>query len=63
MATEEPIRFILTHIPSLTFCAALLIASIHDRTTPAASRYLSWILLVAVGVDGLWAGRSERSRA
>ncbi len=51
------IRFILMNIPSIFFALALVVA--YSRTTPqpAAYRYLSWILLLAVGVaDMLWAG-------
>jgi hypothetical protein len=48
------IRFILTNLPSILFIAALVIPILrHHRSFMS---YLSWLLLLSVGVDMLWAG-------
>lgn len=52
----ESIAFILSNLPAFLFVAALVIAAF--RMTPRWStpeRFLSWILLLPVGVTGLWA--------
>lgn len=54
MIVADLIRFVLTHIPLIAFGAALILA--YRSQGPAAERYLSWLLLLAVGLDGLWAG-------
>lgn len=54
MIAADLIRFVLTHIPLIACCGALILA--YRGQGPAAERYLSWLLLLAVGVDGLWAG-------
>lgn len=54
MAIADLIRFVLTHVPLLCFVAALLLA--WRGQGPVAERFLSWLLLLAVGVDALWAG-------
>ncbi len=59
--TETPmlaaaIRFILMNLPSVFFVLALLIAYVRKTPQPAAYRYLSWLLVLAVGADMLWAG-------
>ena len=53
----QSVAFILRNLPAFLFVAALLIAAM--RRTPRWSmseRFLSWILLLPVGVTGLWAG-------
>jgi hypothetical protein len=50
------IRFLLQNLPAILFLLALLIAAATRRDGPAAERFLSWILLLPIGVTGLWAG-------
>ena len=50
------IRFLLQNLPAVLLLLALLIASATRRDGPAAERFLSWILLLPIGVTGLWAG-------
>jgi hypothetical protein len=52
----DTIRTILTNLPAFLCFAAIACAALRNRDHPWAHRYLSWILLLAVGVDGLWAG-------
>src|SRR5262245_12547280 len=51
----DAIRFILSNFPIVLFIAALVIPTIL-RTGPAGMRYLSWLLLLSVGVEMIWAG-------
>lgn len=50
------IRFVLQNLPALLFIVALLVAGARRRHGPAPERFLSWILLLPIGVTGLWAG-------
>ncbi len=50
------IRFLLQNLPAVLFLLALLIAAPTRRDGPVAERFLSWILLLPIGVTGLWAG-------
>ena len=50
------ISFVLQNLPALLFVVALLVAAARRRHGPAAERYLSWVLLLPIGVTGLWAG-------
>lgn len=50
------IRFVLQNLPALLFVVALAVAAARPRHGPVAERFLSWILLLPVGVTGLWAG-------
>lgn len=52
----DAIRFVLTNAPLLLFLLALIAASLRRQDGPAAERYLSWILLLSVGLQGIWAG-------
>ncbi|MBO9124008.1 MULTISPECIES: DUF6790 family protein [unclassified Rhizobium] len=52
----DTIRIILAHLPAFLFIAAIICATLIKRDQHWSRRYLSWILLLAVGVDGLWAG-------
>ena len=52
----ETLVFVVGNLPAFLFAAALLTAML--RKNPSWSmpeRYLSWILLLPVGVTGLWA--------
>jgi hypothetical protein len=50
------IRFLLQNLPAVLFALALLIAAATRRAGPVPERLLSWILLLPIGVTGLWAG-------
>jgi hypothetical protein len=50
------IRFLLQNLPAVLFVVALVIAATTRRDGPAAERFLSWILLLPIGVTGVWAG-------
>ncbi len=50
------IRFLLQNLPAVLFVIALVIAAATRRDGPAAERFLSWILLLPIGVTGVWAG-------
>jgi hypothetical protein len=50
------IRFLLQNLPAVLFVFALVLAAATRRDGPAAERFLSWILLLPIGVTGLWAG-------
>jgi hypothetical protein len=50
------IDFVLHNLPALLFVIALAIAATRRGPEPAAERFLSWILLLPIGVTGLWAG-------
>jgi hypothetical protein len=49
----ETIAFVLRNLPVFLFVAALALAS--RSGAPAADRLLAWILLLPIGVTGLWA--------
>ncbi|MGV6875292.1 DUF6790 family protein [Pseudochelatococcus sp. B33] len=52
----EAIRLFLTNLPILLFIAAI-VAAARDKSDPnPPRRYLSWLLLLSVGVQGIWAG-------
>ncbi len=51
----EAIGFFLRNLPAVLFVVALVAAAVRRRG-PAAERFLSWILLLPIGVTGLWAG-------
>jgi hypothetical protein len=50
------ITFVLTNLAAFLFAAALIIAALYGRNPNTAERYLSWLLLLSVGVETLWAG-------
>jgi len=52
----DAIRFVLRNLPVLLFVLALVIAAAQRGHGSAAERFLSWILLLPIGVAGLWAG-------
>jgi hypothetical protein len=49
------IAFVLRNLPLFLFVAALALAATVRTGAPAADRILAWILLLPVGVTGLWA--------
>jgi hypothetical protein len=52
----QSIRFVLTNLPMLLCIAAIACAASFKSPEHWSRRYLSWLLLLAVGVDGIWAG-------
>jgi hypothetical protein len=50
------IRFVLQNLPALLLIVALVMAATRHGHRSAADRFLSWILLLPIGVTGLWAG-------
>ena len=49
------IRWTLGNLPAPLLVAALALAA-RPRGAPVAERFLSWLLLLPIGVTGLWAG-------
>jgi hypothetical protein len=52
----ETLRFIFRDFPSVMLVLALLIAAVSKTRGAASERFLSWVLLLPIGVTGLWAG-------
>ncbi len=52
----DSIRFVLTNLPLILFVVALAVAFLTRRPEATAERYLAWLLLLSVGIDGIWAG-------
>jgi hypothetical protein len=55
----QAIGFFLRNLPAFLFIAALIFASLSRERGFAAERFLAWILLLPIGVTGLWAGISH----
>ena len=53
---DAAIRFVLSHIPQIMFVLAFAVAALTRRPTAFSARLLSWMLLLSVGVEELWAG-------
>lgn len=51
----ETIKFILSNVPAIMFVLAIIFASVTRGFGNAPQRYLAWLLLLAVGVAGIWA--------
>ena len=52
----DVIRLGLQNLPAPLLIIALVAAAVRRRHGPAAERFLSWVLLLPIGVSGLWAG-------
>ncbi len=52
----QAIGFSVRNLPALLFVVALVVAGLRSGQGSAANRFLSWILLLPIGVSGLWAG-------
>jgi hypothetical protein len=50
------IAFVLRNLPALLFVAALVLAILRQGHGSFAERLLGWLLLLPIGVTGLWAG-------
>jgi disulfide bond formation protein DsbB len=55
----EAIGFFLRNLPAFLFVAALVFATLLRGRGDPAERLLAWILLLPIGVTGLWAGISH----
>src|SRR5271154_5502549 len=55
----QTIGFLLRNLPAVLFVAALVVAATRSTPSNTAERYLNWILLLPIGVTGLWAGISH----
>ena len=55
----QAVSFSVRNLPALLFVAALVVAGLRSGHGSAANRFLSWILLLPIGVAGLWAGVSH----
>jgi hypothetical protein len=51
----ETIAFVLRNLPVFLFVAALALPAASRSGAPIADRLLAWILLLPIGVSGLWA--------
>ena len=51
----ETIAFVLRNLPVFLFVAALVFAWLSRSGGTIADRLLAWILLLPIGVSGLWA--------
>jgi hypothetical protein len=56
---REAIGFLLRNLPAFLFVAALVFAAMSRGRDGAAERLLAWILMLPIGVTGLWAGISH----
>jgi disulfide bond formation protein DsbB len=52
----QTIGFLLRNLPAVLLGAALVLAATRSTPEKTAERYLGWILLLPIGVTGLWAG-------
>jgi hypothetical protein len=56
MMIADTIRTLLSNLSVFLCIAAIVCATLSREGHHWTARYLSWILLLAVGLDGLWAG-------
>lgn len=52
----DTLRLLSRDFPAVMLILALLIAAINPTRGPAPERFLSWVLLLPIGLTGLWAG-------
>jgi hypothetical protein len=50
------IAFLIRNLPAVLLVVALTIAAARRGHGTAAVRFLSWVLLLPIGITGLWAG-------
>src|SRR5271156_11089 len=55
----QAIGFLLRNLPAVLFVAALVLAATRSTPDNTAERYLGWILLLPIGITGLWAGAAH----
>jgi Family of unknown function (DUF6790) len=49
------VQIVLQHFTTILFVLALIFAALGHRR-PVSERYLAWLLLLPIGLGGLWAG-------
>lgn len=52
----ETIAFLTRNLPAVMLALALVLGALGRPRSPVASRFLGWVLLLPIGVVGLWAG-------
>jgi hypothetical protein len=52
----EAIGFLLRNLPAVLFVVAVVVSAIGRGHDSAAERFLSWMLLLPIGLTGIWAG-------
>ena len=52
----EAIGFLLRNLPAMLFVIALVVAAISRGHNSTAEQFLSWMLLLPIGLTGIWAG-------
>jgi hypothetical protein len=52
----DTISFLIRNLPAFLFVVALILATTGRPQGDVANRLLAWILLLPIGVTGLWAG-------
>jgi hypothetical protein len=52
----ETIGFLIRNLPAVLLVAAFVLAALRRGSGSAAERLLAWILLLPIGITGLWAG-------
>jgi hypothetical protein len=52
----ETISFLLRNLPAVLLVAALVLTVSRSGAGSGAERFLGWILLLPIGITGLWAG-------
>ncbi len=50
------IAFLLTNLPAVLLVLALILGAVTRGGSSTAERFLSWILLLPIGLTGVWAG-------
>ena len=55
----EYVGFLVRNLPALLFVVALGVAAARRGHGSKAEHFLSWILLLPIGMTGLWAGISH----
>jgi disulfide bond formation protein DsbB len=56
---RDAIGFLIRNLPAGLFILAIIVAALRRSPTDTAERFLGWILLLPIGVTGLWAGISH----
>jgi hypothetical protein len=55
----ESIGFVLRNLPAFLLVIALVVAVLHRGRWSTPERFLSWLLLLPVGVTALWAAKQH----
>lgn len=56
LMVAEAIAFLIRNLPVVLLALALVLGASGRPRGDAASRFLAWVLLLPIGVTGLWAG-------